>query len=431
MRTFTPIAFILLTGAVLPRTARAADSEGCQDLKLLPRLEGCIIQECSAKQHDTFETGDLSGAPSEANTNSLAYSCPVSDPQKMRRDFEALLRKAGYQSIAEVPGDAASPALTARKNSQWVHWSAESEDGASTYSLTTASGGPEKFKAEACGQPPVLKQCEVLECVSKSEDTVAMRSAQKQQTSLTGSVQTLTLACPFLTAAQTFSALEGELKAFGFEILFSDREHPESGWITGRAGKKWVELVSAPEGELVSYALTVVPSAEVLTAAQPEPPPVPDAPPPVVAMPEPVLTAAAPPEPVPASAPATAPQPVAPVSLPIVENPVVNKPAALSPDPGFIPPIPILQVPIEATHDRIYSVMGDVRINLLVDVGEDGTVTKAELAGHITKDALKLESAALDAASHWRFEPARQDGRPVAAAGIPVQLHFHGRPWRY
>jgi TonB family protein len=428
MRTLTPIAFILLTGAVFPGAAWAADAEGCQDLKLLPRLEGCMIQECSAKQHDTFETGDVSGAPAEAATNSLAYSCPVSDPQKMRRDFEALLRKAGYQSVSEVPGDAASPALTARKNSQWVHWSAESEDGASTYSLTAASSGPEKFKAEACGQPPVLKQCEVLECVSKSEDTVAMRSAQKQQTSLTGSVQTLTLACPLLTAAQAFSTLEGELKAFGFEILFDDREHPESGWITGRAGKKWVELVSAPEGESVSYALTVVPSAEVLTAARPEPPQVPDAPLPVVVTPEPVLRAAVPPEPAPASPP---PPVLAPESPPIVEHPVVDKPAAPPPGPRFIPPIPILQVPIQATHDRIYSVVGDVAINLEIDVGEDGTVTKAELTGHITKDALKLESAALDAVSHWRFEPARQDGRPVAAAKIPVQLHFHGRPWRY
>ncbi len=58
-------------------------------------------------------------------------------------------------------------------------------------------------------------------------------------------------------------------------------------------------------------------------------------------------------------------------------------------------------------------------------------MTKAELTGHITKDVLKLESAAIDAVWHWHFEPARQDGRTVAAVKIPVQMRFHGRPWRY
>ena len=50
--------FILLTLAAMPRAAHAADAEGCVDLKLLPRLDGCVIQECSAKQHDSFEFSD-------------------------------------------------------------------------------------------------------------------------------------------------------------------------------------------------------------------------------------------------------------------------------------------------------------------------------------------------------------------------------------
>jgi TonB family protein len=89
-----------------------------------------------------------------------------------------------------------------------------------------------------------------------------------------------------------------------------------------------------------------------------------------------------------------------------------------------------VEVPIEATHDRIYSVMGDVAITLLVDVDANGAVTKAELGGRITKDVRKLETAALEAVSHWRFEPARQGGRVVPAAKIVVQMHFHGRPWQ-
>jgi TonB family protein len=107
-------------------------------------------------------------------------------------------------------------------------------------------------------------------------------------------------------------------------------------------------------------------------------------------------------------------------------------PAAAAPaNVQFIPPKVILQVPIEPTHDRIYSVVGDVVINMLVDVDEDGRVANAVLTGHITKDVLRLESAALEAVKHWRFEPALQDGRIVPAVKIGVQMHFRGRPWRF
>ena len=72
-----------------------------------------------------------------------------------------------------------------------------------------------------------------------------------------------------------------------------------------------------------------------------------------------------------------------------------------------------------------------VVINLLVDVAEDGTVSHAVLTGRVSKDVLRLQSAALEAVSHWRFEPARQDGQIVPAVKIPVQLRFRGRPWRF
>ena len=97
----------------------------------------------------------------------------------------------------------------------------------------------------------------------------------------------------------------------------------------------------------------------------------------------------------------------------------------------FVPPKVIVQVPIEPTHDRIYSVVGDVVINMLVDVDEEGQVTNAVLTGHITKDVLKLEGAAVEAVKQWRFEPALQDGRIVPAVKIGVQMHFRGRPWRF
>ena len=444
MRAFV---FILLTAAAMPGAAQAGDAEGCVDLKQLPRLEGCVIQECSAKQHDSFDTGDGGSASpnfntSDANTNSLAYSCPAAmDLERVKRELDAQVRKAGYQNIAEDKTDPANPTVTERKGSHWLRWGASSEGGATSYSLISAESAGEKFKAEACAEPRVIsfqKNCEVVECTSKLEDSVGMRTAQKAQASIAGAVQTATLACPANGPVQTLLAAEEELKRSGFEILFSDRERPESGWLTGRAGKRWVELVSSPDGESISYALTVAPSAEVLTVSAPEPktaaPPAP-APPPVQIAAQ-IVT-----PPTPIAAPAVTPGLVsAPASTPVPPTPPVA--AALPPAPtatpaltaqiaGFVPPKPILEVPIEATHDRIYSVTGDIVINLLVDVGEDGSVTNAVLTGRINKDVLKLQSAAIAAVLHWRFEPARQDGRIVPAAKISVQLRFHGRPWRY
>jgi hypothetical protein len=256
-----------------------------------------------------------------------------------------------------------------------------------------------------------------VECMSKSEDSVNMRTALKEETSLTGNVQTFTLACPAISPAQAFSTVEGELKASGFEILFSDREHVDSAWITGRADKKWIELASVLDGTAVSYALTLVPSAEVLTKAKSEPAPDP------IAAPEPNVQVVA----QLATAPAPMPPP-APDETPVPVPTTIQPPGDAS---GFIPPKPILQVPIEPTHDLMYSVSGNVVINMLLDINEKGAVIKAELTGRITKQVLKLETAALDAVWRWRFEPARQDGRVVAAVKIPVQMHFHGRPWRY
>ena len=192
-----------------------------------------------------------------------------------------------------------------------------------------------------------------------------------------------------------------------------------------------VELVSAQDGESVSYALTVVPSAEVLTAVKHEPKSEPKLEPVavVVATPEPSVQIAIQAAPSPAAEPAAAEPAAAPAAIqaPVIDTP----PLTQARGKGFVGPKATLEVPIEATHDLIYSVSGDILINLLVDVNENGAVIKAELTGHITKDVLKLEKAALDAVWRWRFEPARQDGRIVPAVRVPVQLRFHGRPWRF
>jgi len=460
MKAVVVIIFWLFGILAQSRTATAADAEGCADLKLLPRLEGCVIQECSAKQHESFDTAGTNIAPGisgplDANENSLTYSCPASmDVQRIRQELDAEIHKAGFLNIAEDKADPANPVITARKGSHWIRWGASSEDGGTSYTFTLATGGPEKFKAEACAAPQILslaKSCEIVECASKAEDSVGLRTAQKEQTSVAGTVQTITLSCPAIAPAQALIGAEEELKRSGFEILFSDRERPESGWLTGRAGKHWVELVSGPDGDSISYAVTSIASGEVVGAPhvetasgsapespapqpQPPPPPTPQPPPPApqpaaaetqntpapaqvasVVQPE---TTATPPAPVPAESPAPVPS----------ETPA----PAPAPAPGsFTPPRPVIQTPIQASHDLVWSVNGSVVINMLVDVNADGAVTNAVLTGRITRDVLKLESAAREAVSHWRFEPARQDGRVVPAVKIPIQLRFQGRPWQY
>lgn len=454
MKALTPIAFLLFVVALAPGAALAADAEGCVDLKLFPHLEGCAIVECSAKQHDSFDLG-TTGPPLDVNTNSLVYSCPVGVLDRLKHDFDGQLLKAGYQNIVKDTVDSVSSRVSARKGPQLLQWVATAEENATSYTLTTATPSTDKLKPEACAQPAELsslKQCEIVECNSKAEDSVAFRTAPNTNTGLTGNVHTVTMSCPATIAAQTLSAVDSQLKSSGFEILFTDPDHPEHEWITGRSGKRWVELISAPEGESVTYALTVVPSAEVLgaskaepsvvAAATPAPEPTPKAQPAPKAEPAPVAVAQPPkPDPAPATEPVRRPEPVetagvvappAPSDSP--EPDAASSAAAAPPAPPrvqFIPPKPVLEVPIDATHDRIYSVTGDVVITLLVDVNEDGAVTSAVLGGRVTKDVLKLESAALEAIAHWRFEPARQDGRVVASVKTPVQMHFRGRPWRF
>jgi len=450
MRATIPIFLCLFEILVLSQAAVAVDAEGCADLKLLPRLEGCVIQECSAKQHESFDTGGADIAPGipgplDANENTLTYSCPASmDLQRIRQELDAEIHKAGFLNVAEDKTDLANPVTTTRKGSHWIRWGATSEDGGTSYSFTMAASSVEKFKAEACAAPPVLsleRSCEIVECASKAEDSVGMRTAQKEQTSVAGTVQTITLACPAIAPVQALMAAEEELKRSGFEILFSDRERPESGWLTGRAGKHWVELVSGPDGDSISYALTSIAAGEVVgaprvetasgsapeSAAPPPPPPAAE----TQNTPAPAQVEQAASVPVKVSEPVTLAQPetpaIPPASVP-AESPA---PASTAAPASFIPPRPVVEAPIQASHDLVWSVSGSIVINMLVDVNEDGAVTNAVLTGRITRDVLKLESAAREAVSRWRFDPARQDGRVVPAVKIPIQLRFQGRPWQY
>jgi hypothetical protein len=366
----------------------------------------------------------------------------------VRQELDAEVHRAGFLNVTQDQVNPNNVIVIARKGSHWIRWDVNAEEGvALSYSITTAASSAEKFKPEVCAMPQVLtleKTCEVVECAAKAEDTAPMRTGQNEKMPVAGMVQNLTLSCPLATPAQVFSAAEDDLNHAGYEIVFRDHAQPDSSWLTGRAGNHWVELATSRDGEAVSYAMTSIPSGEVVGApvsavsVASGPPPVMA---PAIAEPSPVETAPAPapvqspaataitPEPPPAAPPVPFPSPdPTPEPATVPEPAQTPAPAAA---PSITPPKPIIQPGIEGSHDLIWSIAGSVVITMLVDVDEEGHVTNATLGGKINKDTLRLETAAREALSHWRFEPARQDGRAVAATKIPVQLHFQGHPWRY
>jgi protein TonB len=282
-----------------------------------------------------------------------------------------------------------------------------------------------------------------------------MRAGPKGEASLRGPRLTTTVICEESKPTQVFDAAQKELRDTGFEIVFDDRTHTDNAWLTGRSGNRWVELSNSQEGDSMQYVLTVVPSAEIVAGSKPsvnaaddrparlaneepakptpeaaptapvEPPPAPrrEAPkqPDLVARPgtePPKETAAV--SATPARAPAT--PPLAAPSIPTSAS--APKPVSPSPEP-LIPPKPLVEVPIEVSDNLKRSIFGTLFITINVEVNEKGEVTKAALAGKITKDMKKLETAALDAVRRWKFEPAHQGDQRVPGQ-VAVKIHFEG-----
>lgn len=102
------------------------DEESCKakDSKLLSRLPGCGIYECSEKEFDATdivvnmagETKSLEGA-----IEMQRYICPAKmSPLQIMRNAQAALKKAGYTMVvAGTPESHEFPVVTVRKGNQW------------------------------------------------------------------------------------------------------------------------------------------------------------------------------------------------------------------------------------------------------------------------------------------------------------------------
>ncbi len=185
------------------------------------------------------------------------------------------------------------------------------------------------------------------------------------------------------------------------------------------------EPITPPRPLMVSLIEPRVEAPQPQLKPEPRPqPPKPVAKP----LPTPVLAAKSTPTPVPlpvAETPEPTPLPepvpdVLPPPAPVAEAP---RPAPPSP-PAPTPPRPADYLnnpkpPYPSLSKRLGE-EGTVRLNILVN--PDGSVARLELAkssGHP-----RLDRSAMDAVrSSWKFEPARQGGKPVAAwVIVPIQF---------
>ena len=131
----------------------------------------------------------------------------------------------------------------------------------------------------------------------------------------------------------------------------------------------------------------------------PRPVPVPEPVPEVLPPPPPPVVAEAPrPAPVPAPAPAPPPAPTPPRPADYLNNPKPTYPAL----------------------SRRLREEGIVRLNILVD--PDGSVARLEIAKSSGYPRLD-EAAAKTVRSSWKFEPARQGGKPIQAwVIVPIEF---------
>ncbi len=184
------------------------------------------------------------------------------------------------------------------------------------------------------------------------------------------------------------------------------------------------EAVGLHQPLMVSLLAAPAPEPQVLPLPQPPKPPVkqqpaqvqpvqPVPPPPVLAAreeaPSPVAVPAPPPapEPTPAVLPAPAPEPV---------KPLAAAPVAIPAPPPLIPPrfdADYLDNP-SPSYPPLSRRMGEHgRVLLRVFVSPDGAPAQVEIresSGHE-----RLDKAARDTVQRWRFVPARQGDRGVAA----------------
>ena len=138
--------------------AWSADAEGCRDLPVLPRLPGCTIRECRARDYDEAElqsgpvdrSGDFPKALVDGELAVVTYACPASLPPRGHRAPGAgraaprrLLVRLRRQHVPQRPARLHRP-----PRPTWVQLVSEPLDALSGYTVTMVRA------SEVSGAPP-------------------------------------------------------------------------------------------------------------------------------------------------------------------------------------------------------------------------------------------------------------------------------------
>ncbi|MEW6400176.1 MAG: TonB family protein [Chloroflexota bacterium] len=205
------------------------------------------------------------------------------------------------------------------------------------------------------------------------------------------------------------------------------------GVTLAHAGLLGLLLLAPTTSEPITPPRPLMMSLIELRLEAPQPQPKPETkplPPKPVAKPLPTPVLAAKPTPAPLPQPvAETPEP-APVPEPMPD--VLPPPAPVAEAPKPAPPLPPAPTPPRPADylanpkppypslSRRLGEEGTVRLNILVN--PDGSVARLELlksSGHPRLDRSAMETVR----SSWKFEPARQGGRPVTAwVIVPIQF---------
>ncbi len=113
-----------------------------------------------------------------------------------------------------------------------------------------------------------------------------------------------------------------------------------------------------------------------------------------------------------------------PAQRPLVDNPEQTDRPASDLAPGSVPvPIskPAMKYPADALRNNETG-----KVVVRIEVGADGEPTAVSIVSR--SGSRSLDRAAVQAAKRWRFRPAQQNGRAVAAAvEVPIVFSLDGR----
>lgn len=106
---------------------------------------------------------------------------------------------------------------------------------------------------------PKPDTCIIIECASKTRDTVTLQMDGEQKKSLEGASATVKYSCPATLAANQLAKDAAPLfKKNGFSLVYEDYEDPMGAIVTGKHGDRWMELFASNEDSGTVYTMTLV-----------------------------------------------------------------------------------------------------------------------------------------------------------------------------